>query len=167
MGLEEPASEHHQQVLTFHAELAFLVRTFFFVLLGVVVKLAGLTKYVLPVLGILGAIFLARWLAIHGSRWAWREFDLLEREVVLWILPRGLITAVLAIQVVEMRGSAYAWLPTLAFAVILATNAMVVVGSVRARRFSPAPAVAAPEAAKLTAPEPSGTEGATPQREIT
>jgi cell volume regulation protein A len=167
MGLEEPASEHHQQVLTFHAELAFLVRTFFFVLLGVVVKLAGLTKFVLPVLGILGAIFLARWLAIHGSRWAWRGFAPLEREVVLWILPRGLITAVLAIQVVEMRGSAYAWLPALAFAVILATNAMVVVGTIRARRFMNAPACAAPEPASLAPLSPAGGEGTAAQREIT
>jgi hypothetical protein len=68
-----------------------------------------------------------------------------------------------------VRGSEYAWLPALAFAVILATNALVVVGTIRARRFMQAPAFAAPEAASLAPSAPSGGEGdgGAPQREIT
>jgi cell volume regulation protein A len=41
-GLEAPSDEPHLQILVFHSELAFLVRTFFFVLIGVVVDFAGL-----------------------------------------------------------------------------------------------------------------------------
>jgi len=157
-GLEAPAVEHHQQILTFHSELAFLMRTFFFVLLGLVVKLAGLGRYLLVTLGILGAILLGRWLAVHASRWAWREIGAPERELVLWILPRGLITAVLAVQVVEARGSELAPLSTLAFAVILVTNLSVVLGSVRIRRHAAeaAPAAPAPVAAPAESGPPAG-----------
>ncbi|MFQ5927346.1 MAG: cation:proton antiporter [Terriglobia bacterium] len=135
-GLEAPAEEPHLQILTFHSELAFLVRTFFFVLIGVVVKFAALRGRLLLTLGILGAIFLARWLAVKLSRWAWREIYSLGREVILYMLPRGLITVVLAFQVLEARGSEVAFLPAVAFATILVTNLIVVFGSVRARRHA-------------------------------
>ena len=49
----------------------------------------------------------------------------------MWILPRGLITAVLAIEVIEARGGEFAFLPALAFAIILVTNVLVIVGSIR------------------------------------
>jgi cell volume regulation protein A len=135
IGLEIPAGNHHLKVLTFHSELAFLVRTFFFVLLGVVVEFAGLRGYLLPALGALGALFLARWLALKASGWAWKGIEPAERELILWMMPRGLITAVLSIQVFEGRGGAeFTFLPALAFAVILATNLIVVFGSIRAAR---------------------------------
>jgi hypothetical protein len=57
------------------------------------------------------------------------------------MLPRGLITVVLAIQVIEAGGSEVAFLPGLAFAVILVTNLTVVVGSFRAPRPVAASAV--------------------------
>jgi len=124
--------QEHLPVLTFHSELAFLLRTFFFALLGAVMELVT-PRYVLPTLGILGAIFLGRWLATHLSRWSSREIPKGERDLIVWILPRGLITAVLAVQVYESMGADFAFLPALAFAVILVTNAMVIIGSVTAR----------------------------------
>ncbi|MFQ5662238.1 MAG: cation:proton antiporter [Terriglobia bacterium] len=136
-GLEAPTEEHHLQILAFHSELAFLVRTFFFVLIGAVVDFAGLTAYWLPVLAILGALFVARWLAVKSSSWAWREIQPPERELVFWMLPRGLITAVLAIQVLEARGSEFAFLRALVFAIILITNLVVVFGSIRTRQLEP------------------------------
>lgn len=161
-GLEAPAAEHHHQILTFHSELAFLVRTFFFVLLGLVVKLAGLRAYLLPTLGIVGALFLARWMAVQASRWAWQGITSQERELVLWILPRGLITAVLAIQVVEARGSQFAPLLALAFAVILLTNVSVVFGSIRVMRHAAASLPAESAAVPSSLPSPQGREGSTP-----
>jgi Na+:H+ antiporter len=146
LAVESPAEEHHQQILTFHSELAFLVRTFFFVLLGVLVKVGGLGRNLPTIMGILGALLVARWLAVQGSRWSWREIDSRDREMVFWLLPRGLITAVLAIQVLEVRGREFATLPTLAFAVILVTNLLVLLGTVRARRH-PAVSTPAPEEA--------------------
>ena len=125
---------HHQQILTFHAELAFLVRTFFFVLLGAVVQFGGLRGYLLETVGVLGALMIARWLAVLASRWSWREVAPENRELVFWMMPRGLITAVLAIQVLDARGDVFAFLPALTFAVILVTNLMLVFGALRHRR---------------------------------
>ena len=58
--------QEHLPVLTFHSELAFLLRTFFFALLGVVMEFVA-PRYILPTLGILGAIVLARWLAARAQ----------------------------------------------------------------------------------------------------
>jgi hypothetical protein len=52
---------------------------------------------------------------------------------MLWIMPRGLITVVLALQVAAARTEVN-FLSALAFAVILVTNVMVVIGSLRASR---------------------------------
>ncbi len=129
--------QEHLPILTFHSELAFLLRTFFFALLGVVMEFVA-PRYLLPTIGIVGAILVARWLAARISRWSRREMPDAERELIIWILPRGLITAVLAVQVVEARGNEFHFLPAMAFAVILVTNAIVIIGSIRARRTAPA-----------------------------
>ena len=132
-----PGSEPHERILTFHAELSFLVRTFFFVLIGVVVQLSGLRDIWPLMLGVIGAIYLARYVAIQTSRLAWRGTGAAEREIILWMLPRGLITIVLALQVVEVRGVQQQFLPVLSFGIILATNLIMIFGSVRTRRAMP------------------------------
>lgn len=128
------APQHHQ-MLTFHGELAFLIRTFFFVLLGTLVEFAGLRKNALLALGCLGAVFIARWIAVQFGRFAWNSFSSHERELMIWFLPRGLITAVLGIEVLEARGTQFDFLPSLAFAVILLTNLVLLIGTLRARRL--------------------------------
>jgi cell volume regulation protein A len=135
--LAEP--DHPRQIHDFHAELAFLVRTFFFVLIGAVVELRGLEAIWPLVLGSIGAIFLARWVAVQCVRPLLRELSQPERETILWILPRGLITVVLALQVVDKQGSEFAFLPALAFASILVTNLIVIFGSLRLRQEGDAP----------------------------
>ncbi|MBV9574539.1 MAG: cation:proton antiporter [Acidobacteriales bacterium] len=145
LGLTGPPgaiAESQRALLTFHSELAFLVRTFFFVLIGAVAELGTFRYHPLLIGGTLGALFLARWLAVQCSRWSWREIGPEGRELIIWMLPRGLITVVLAIQVVQGRGTEVAFLPGLAFAVILATNLLVVLGSVRAARHEIAPPTA-------------------------
>jgi cell volume regulation protein A len=131
-----PGSRPHERTLSFHAELSFLVRTFFFVLIGAIVQLAGLEPIWPLMLGTIGAIYLARWGAVQASRWAWRGLGPVERETILWVLPRGLITIVLALEVVEAQGREMAFLAPLAFAVILLTNLIVVFGSMRIKRGS-------------------------------
>jgi cell volume regulation protein A len=138
---------HHGQMLTFHGELAFLIRTFFFVLLGALVEFEGLRKHATLALGCFGALLVARWLSIQTGRFAWRTFTSHERELMIWFLPRGLITAVLGIQIVEARGAEFEFLPSLAFAVILITNLAVLIGSLRARRLFPESLPASPEPA--------------------
>ncbi|HTV54076.1 MAG TPA: cation:proton antiporter [Terriglobia bacterium] len=136
--------ERHLEILSFHSELGFLVRSFFFILLGVIVRLERLRGYALLAIGVIGALVVARWAAVKASSWSWGEANRKAKEIALWIFPRGLITAVLAIQVIEARGSEFDFLPALAFAIILVTNLLVVVASVRAGPgdMSPAPEVA-------------------------
>jgi Na+:H+ antiporter len=129
-----PRGEHHHRTLAFHSELSFLVRSFFFVMLGVVFEMRGLRGYVALVTGVMVAMIIARVLAVVASSWTWGERNWKARELALWVFPRGLITAVLAIQVLDARGPQVAFLPGLAFAAILITNLLVIVGSVRARR---------------------------------
>jgi cell volume regulation protein A len=146
-------AESQQALLTFHSELAFLVRTFFFVLIGAVAELETFRDHPLLMAGTVAALFLARWLAMQASRWAWRDIGAQGRQMILWMLPRGLITVVLAIEVTEARGNQFSFLPGLAFAVILATNLMVVLGSLLVRLNAP-PAEAVP-ADSPAAPAPS------------
>ena len=132
------AEHHHEQMLTFHGELAFLLRTFFFVLLGALVEFAGLRKNVVLSAGCFGALLIARWLAVESGRLAWHGFTRREREIMVWLLPRGLITAVLGIDVLEARGAQFEFLPSLAFAVILLSNLVLLIGTFRARGMTTA-----------------------------
>ncbi|MGB2592371.1 MAG: cation:proton antiporter [Candidatus Acidiferrum sp.] len=146
----ETPTQQHGQMLTFHGELAFLIRTFFFVLLGALVEFGGLRNYAALALGCFAAILVARWFAVQAGRFAWRGFSGQEREVMIWFLPRGLITAVLGIDVVEARGTPFEFLPSLAFAVILITNVALLVGTLRARQLFPEPLPATPAAVEQT-----------------
>ncbi len=134
MEAEVGESPAHTQMRTFHGELAFLVRSFFFVLIGVVVQLAGLLRYAALVSGIVGAILVSRWLAVRCARWTFDDFDAREQEMPFWLMPRGLINVVLALEVLDATGPAFSFLPEVVFAVILATNLVVIIGSIRARR---------------------------------
>ncbi len=137
------------RVLAFHAEFSFLVRSFFFVLLGVVAQFIG-RRYIVPILGIIAAVVVARFIAMQGSRWVIRDVPRRQTELLFWMLPRGLVTAVLALEIVNDRGAVFNFLPALAFTVVLVTNLFIVWGSVRAARQAfeaPAQAQAAPATA--------------------
>ncbi len=137
------------RMAAFHAEISFLVRSFFFVLLGVVAQFVS-RKYIIPILGILAAVLLSRFLAVQLSRWAVRDATRQQTELLFWMLPRGLVTAVLALEIVEVKGAAFSFLPALAFTIVLATNLFVVWGAFRAGRAEPAEH---PEPLPIPAPE--------------
>jgi cell volume regulation protein A len=119
------------RLLAFHAEFSFLVRSFFFVLLGIVAQFVS-RHYIIPILGILAALVLARFVAVQGSRWVVRDVDRQDTELLFWMLPRGLVTAVLALEIVNDRGAIFGFLPAMAFTVVMVTNLFIVWGSVRA-----------------------------------
>jgi potassium/hydrogen antiporter len=148
-----------ESLLSFHSELSFLVRSFFFVLIGAIADLRSFRGHALLIAGMLGALFVARWLALQVSRPAFRDVEGKDRELMLWIMPRGLITIVLALQVAAARGDA-SFLSAVAFAVILVTNVMLVVGSLRASRDAVANSALAGESttAEATGARPGEVE---------
>jgi cell volume regulation protein A len=146
-----PRIAPHEKILSFHSELSFLVRTFFFVLIGVVVDLSGLGRLWFVIPGILAALLVARWLAVKSSNWSWNEVRADERELMTWIFPRGLITIVLALQVLEAVDTGLSFLTGLAFVAILFTNFLVIVGGIRMKKVSGS--VEAPGSAVDVSPE--------------
>src|SRR5262249_51564942 len=92
------------------------------------------------------ALVLARYVAMMGSRWIVKDVTKEQTELLFWMLPRGLVTAVLALGIVEARGEVFSFLPAMAFTVVLVTNLFIVWGSVRAGKTA-----AALEAASATA----------------
>ncbi|HPW56264.1 MAG TPA: cation:proton antiporter [Thermoanaerobaculaceae bacterium] len=124
-----------QRLHGFIGELTFLVRAFFFVFLGVVVRFARLpiAQYAQAVL-ILGGFLLARRLALKllGSG-VLRTIDADARRTLLLVQPRGLVSAVLAIEAAHLGLDADGTFLGLASLLILATNILLMVG-VRNRR---------------------------------
>ncbi len=134
-----------RRMLAFHSELTFLVRSFFFVLLGIMAQVVG-RAYVLPIIAILIALVVARWLAVRTTVWSIRDVTRTDSELLTLMLPRGLITAVLALQVLAARGEVFFFLPAMAFTVVLFTNIFVVVAAVRSKKPQPVSVAAVPEA---------------------
>jgi cell volume regulation protein A len=124
------------QIHSFHSELAFLVRSFFFVLLGAMIEFSGLKKQILSSLGILGVFFVTRVIAVWCSRIVWRGTSPRERELACLLIPRGLITAVLTLEVVQAMPVDLDSLPSLTFALILLTNTLVLLATIRAQALS-------------------------------
>ncbi len=140
------------RILAFHAELSFLVRSYFFVLLGVVAEFVS-RQYILPIIAILAALVLARWGAAEATRLVVRDVSRGESELLFWMLPRGLVTAVLALEIVNDRGQVFGFLPAMAFTVLLVTNLFIVWGAVRAGQAAAA-ATATPVAPPAAEPLP-------------
>ena len=127
-------AEPPPRLLGFHSELSFLVRSFFFVLLGIQVQPIGRTLQVAAAAIVL-ALVLARLLAVQVVRIpGLRPAD---RELIFWLMPRGLVTAVLALRVSQVGGPSFAFLPDMAFVVILATNIFLLIGAMRSRKHPP------------------------------
>lgn len=144
------------RMLTFHAEFSFLVRSFFFVLLGVIAEFVS-RQYIVPILGILAAVVVARFVAVLGTRWVVRDVERRDTELLFWMLPRGLVTAVLALEIVNDRGQVFSFLPAMAFTVVLVTNLFIVWGAVRSGHA--AAAVASTLSAQEALPKASAAEG--------
>lgn len=133
-------SRESKQLLAFHSELAFLVRSFFFVLLGLIVRFSRIWEVALPSLELLAVLAIARWLAVQMSRVALRDIDARGREIAVLLIPRGLITAVLVFEIVDAKGPALGFLVALAFSLILLSNLVLLVGTFRARSLPADPA---------------------------
>lgn len=134
--VEFNATDEGSQIHSFHSELAFLVRSFFFVLLGAMIQLRGLKEQLLPSLGILAVILIARYISVNASRLVWRGTNWRERELATLLIPRGLITAVLVLEAIQAMPADLLFFPSLTFALILLTNGLALVATVRARALA-------------------------------
>lgn len=144
------------RMVAFHSEFTFLVRSFFFVVLGVMAQVVS-RSYVMPIIAILVALVLARIAAVYGTRWSIRGSSAADNELLFLMLPRGLITAVLALQIVHARGAAFDFLPAMAFTVVMVTNMFVVIA---AFRLKPAAQTAVAESAVTAPVEPAKADAA-------
>lgn len=145
-GLSTLNESQQSHIFAFHSELAFVIRTFFFVLIGVIVDFSALLQHLPLVLSVVAAIIVARALALFSSRWALAEIPRRDRESIFWVMPRGLITVVLALEIVGRRGSVMNFLPGLAFATILATSPLLIIASLRAQSSADSTSPATPSA---------------------
>jgi cell volume regulation protein A len=117
--------------LVFHSDLSFLVRSFFFVLLGASVELIG-RAYILAIVAILAGLVVARIASVLALRLTMPAMSKSERELLSGLLPRGLVNAVLAIQVAD-RVPALDFLPAMTFTVLVVTNLLMVFATWRSR----------------------------------
>ena len=105
-------------------EISFLLRTFFFVYLGMLLDFNDLTWTIgLFILGITALLLIGRWLLMQGFRRMSRGTTEGELQVIMAMLPRGLATAVMALlpfQQEQMAGTEL--FPLYAFGVIVLTN---------------------------------------------
>ena len=127
----KPPAGHEQGILIFHSDLSFLVRSFFFVLLGASVEFIG-RPYAIATVLILAGLVMARVISVYTTSWALRDMGRRERELILCLFPRGLVNAVLAIQVAGKEGG-MAFVPAMALTVIHLTNLLMVLGAFRFR----------------------------------
>lgn len=142
---EATVPEPPAALLAFHSDLSFLVRTFFFVLIGMIVELVAFRRQGWVATALFVALLLGRWGSVRLVALLRRGTDALEREVMFWMIPRGLITIVLALEVVRAGGPSWKFLIDLAFALLVLTNLCMTVGTVRCQRLA---------AARRTAPQP-------------
>jgi potassium/hydrogen antiporter len=126
-------TEPPRRLLGFHSDLSFLVRSFFFVLLGIQVQPID-RRLQIAVAAIVFALLAARLAAVQVIRIA--GLKPADRELIFWLMPRGLVTAVLALRVAQVVGARFSFLPEMAFAVILATNIFLLIGAARNRARS-------------------------------
>ncbi len=114
----------------FANQLTFLVRTFFFVFLGMVVRWTGLTfESALTAALFVGIVFLGRRAAVVlMNRAGLLSVGQEEGRALSALMPRGLVTAVLAFGAVEAGLAGAESFPLYAFVLLAATNLLMVVG---------------------------------------
>ena len=159
-----PRSPHFTRqgarMMAFHSEFTFLVRSFFFVVLGVMAQWVS-RSYIIPIIAIIVGLLVARLAAVYMTRWSIRGSTAADSETLFLMLPRGLITAVLALQIVSARGQDFGFLPSMAFTVVLVTNMFVIVAAVKAKKTSALQAeIAQAEATAIPERSPALTNSA-------
>jgi cell volume regulation protein A len=141
-GIADIADDTVSRLHGFIGQLTFLVRAFFFVFLGVLINPGGLAwGWYAAGLALVGALVIARRLVLDfvASR-AGLALDDRERNTVVLLQPRGLVSAVLAIEVAELGLGSGAELLGLVSLVIVVTNLLLAFAARSAGSASRSPA---------------------------
>ncbi|MGE5235638.1 MAG: cation:proton antiporter [Acidobacteriota bacterium] len=135
IGLDpSPVAEMASDVVTrlhaFIVQLTFLVRAFFFVLLGVVVQFTALAgRRYLEALAVLGLFAAVRFAVLKVLERRGRiALAPSERRLVWYLQPRGLVSAVLAIEAVHLGVAGAGAFLAMASLVIIGSNVVMAVG---------------------------------------
>lgn len=128
---EDPDQVIHMMLRWFHGELSFIIRTFFFVFLGMLIEFSFFDLQGLLVGSVVFMIILVtRWISVHLVRLHGDNPDQKrhERTALMVMIPRGLACAVLATHpaVVEVTGPTVVLSTT--FVIIVLTNIFMVIG---------------------------------------
>jgi cell volume regulation protein A len=138
----------HEFMKNITEELSFLIRTFFFVYLGLILNFRDLTPQIaFSSVAIVLLLLAGRWIGVRSIRKRSR-FTPGETQVTLFMLPRGLATAVMAFLPAQYGVSGMEFLPTYAFAVIVLTNVLMTGGVIFAES----------RLARERRPDPTGAE---------
>ncbi len=126
----ELAEETTHRVGEFLGQLTFLVRAFFFVFLGVVIRLNAISRDDLWIAGGIVAAWLVLRVALLWLFERWRVFSLEpgERRILRMLQPRGLVSAVLAVEATHLGVPGAEGFLGIASIVIIATNLLVPLG---------------------------------------
>lgn len=125
----------NQFVVRITAELSFLVRTFFFVYLGLIIDFRALTWEVgMESIAIAGLTLIARAAGLALLRRGRLALTRGERQAIMALAPRGLATAVMAFLAMRSGVEGVEPIPLYTFAVIILSNMFMTGGVVFAER---------------------------------
>jgi cell volume regulation protein A len=117
-----------------HNQLTFLVRSFFFVFVGLLASI-GRIEFVILGIGITIAIYFGR--LIVGKVTLTKRFSLLDRKVTYSMIPRGLAAAVLATIPLTLGLPNAEVYPQLVFVIILASVIITTIGLAQSKKIPP------------------------------
>ncbi|MDH3276756.1 MAG: cation:proton antiporter [Nitrosopumilus sp.] len=117
-----------------HNQLTFLVRSFFFVFVGLMASI-GRFEYAILGVGITIAIYFGR--LIVSKITLTKRFSLLDRKVTYSMIPRGLAAAVLATIPVTLGLPNAEVYPQIVFFIILASVIITTIGLGRSKKIPP------------------------------
>jgi len=126
-----PRIEHDDPT---HNQLTFLVRSFFFVFVGLLASI-GRIEFVILGIGITIAFYFGR--LIVGKVTLTKRFSLLDRKVTYSMIPRGLAAAVLATIPLTLGLPNAEVYPQLVFVIILTSVIITTIGLARSKKIPP------------------------------
>ena len=123
--------EMDEETKHFHSLISFIIRTFFFVYLGMMVSFQKI-EFILFGIAILLALLAMRYIAILISTYR-GKFDEDDKQTMIVMMPRGLAAAILALNfgpglIEELMPGMEGFFKDIAFVIILGTAILCTVG---------------------------------------